>query len=34
MADTEVVGSASSNGTPICQEEWNEEPVTSNYKVV
>ena len=28
MADTEVVGSASSNGTSSYQEEWNEEPNT------
>jgi len=34
MADTEVVGSASSNGTPNCQEEWNEEPNTIANPVV
>ncbi len=34
MADTEVVGSASSNGTPNCQEERNEEPNTIANPVV
>ena len=34
MADTEVVGSASSDGTPSYQEEWNEEPNTISTKLV
>ena len=34
MADTEVVGSASSYGTLSCQEEWNEEPVTIANQMV